>query len=194
MLELIHHFGYLGIFTTIFLEIAFMIFPLPGDTLLFTLGIVSESGMLNYKFLLFISIFASFLSGHVGYFIGTKINRDILLDNKIYKIKDSHLHKTEKFFERYGFYAIMLSRFVPIVRNFISQLMGIIKYDKKHFFWANLLASIIWPLTIISLGYVFGKMFPKLIVYAEYGMVLVLFVLSFPVLHELWKNKGQAKG
>ncbi len=191
MLDLIQQFGYMGVFVTIFLEIAFMIFPLPGDTLLFAMGIISESGMLDYKYLLLTTISASVISGHIGYFIGTKINREILLDNRIYKIKDHHLHKTEAFFEKYGFYAILFSRFVPIVRSFISQLMGIIRYDKKHFFWANLGASIIWPVIIISLGHLLGKMFPKLIVYAEYGMVAVLIILGFPVIHELWKNKSQ---
>lgn len=188
MLDIIQNFGYLGVFITIFLEIGFMIFPLPGDTLLFAMGIVAESGRLSYLYLMLISILASVLSGHVGYFIGTKINREMLLDNKIYKIKDHHLHKTEKFFEKYGFYAILFSRFVPIVRNFISQLMGIIKYDQHKFFWANLIASVIWPLIIITAGYLLGTMFPNLIVYAEYGMVAVLIILGFPVVHELWKN------
>jgi membrane-associated protein len=117
MLETIQHFGYLGIFLTIFLEIGLMIFPLPGDTLLFTTGIISMSGALDYKTLILVSVFASFLSGHLGYFIGTKINRNNLLNNRIYKVKEHQLSKTEKFFEKYGVFAILFSRFVPIVRN-----------------------------------------------------------------------------
>jgi membrane-associated protein len=191
MLETIQHFGYLGIFLTIFLEIGLMIFPLPGDTLLFTTGIISMSGALDYKTLILVSVFASFLSGHLGYFIGTKINRNNLLNNRIYKVKEHQLSKTEKFFEKYGVFAILFSRFVPIVRNFISQLMGIIKYEKKHFFWANLGASILWPTTIITLGYLLGKMFPNLVVYAEYSMAVVLVILALPVIYEFWKTRKE---
>lgn len=189
MLDIIQQFGYLGISVTMILEIAFMIFPLPGDTLLFAAGILAENGTLDFKILLVCTIFASTISGHIGYYIGTKIDKETLLNNRIYKIKDSHLNKTEKFFETYGVYAILLSRFVPIVRNFLSQLMGIINYDKRKFFWANLGASIIWPTIVISLGYMLGKMFPNLIVYAEYGMVIVLFILAFPVIYEFYKSR-----
>ena len=190
MLELIAQYGYVGVFVTIIFEIGLMIFPLPGDTLLFATGILAQSNTLSYFNLLLVCIVASTISGHIGYFIGTKIDRDILLNNRIYKIKDHHLHKTEKFFEKYGIYAIIFSRFIPIVRSFISQILGMINYNKNQFFWANLLASIIWPLVIVTLGYALGSMFPDLIVYAEYFMIIVLVVLVFPLLHELWKNKS----
>jgi membrane-associated protein len=186
MIELIQEFGYVGVFTTIFLEIALMIFPLPGDTLLFATGILTDSGTLDYKTLIVISSLASILSGHAGYFIGSKIGKERLLDNNFYRVKKEHLEKTEKFFDKYGFYAILFSRFIPVIRNFISQLMGIIAYDQKKFFIANLGASIIWPVIIITMGNMLGKVFPNLIVYAEYGMVAVLVVLGLPVLRELW--------
>jgi membrane-associated protein len=189
MLEIIQEFGYLGVFVTIFLEIAFMVFPLPGDTLLFATGILTDSGTLNYTLLLLTSILASTIAGHAGYLIGTRIDRYTLTNNRIYKVKDVHLDKTEKFFEKYGVYAILLSRFVPIVRNFISQIMGTINYDRRKFFWANLAASVIWPLTIITLGYLLGRMFPNLIKFAEMGMILVLVLLGIPVLLEFVKIK-----
>ena len=180
----------MGVFFTIIIEVGLMIFPLPGDTLLFATGILAQSNTLNYFNLLLVCIVASTISGHIGYFIGTKVDRDILLNNRIYKIKDHHLHKTEKFFEKYGIYAIIFSRFIPVVRSFISPVLGMIRYDKHKYFWANLLASIIWPLVVVTLGYALGSMFPDLIVYAEYLMIFILIVLIFPLLHELWKNKS----
>jgi membrane-associated protein len=164
-----------------------MVFPLPGDSLLFTTGIYSQIGLLNYTYVLFFSIISSTLGGHVGYFIGTKIDKETLINNRIYKIKDTHLARTEKFFEKYGFYAILFSRFVPIVRSFISQLMGIIKYDRHKFFWANLGASILWPGIITTAGYFFGKMFPNLITYSEYFMLAVIVALFYPIIHEFIK-------
>ncbi len=189
MLDIIQHFGYLGVFVTIFGEISFMIFPLPGDTLLFATGILTNNGPLSYQKLLITAAIASILSGHLGYFIGTKISKETLLHNRFYNVKPAHLTKTEDFFDKYGFYAILLSRFVPIVRNFISQLMGIIEYDRKKFFVANLGASIIWPFVIITMGHLLGGMFPNLITYAEYGMLAVLIILGYPILHEFFKSK-----
>lgn len=189
MIHTIHHFGYLGIFLTILLEIGFMIFPLPGDTLLFTTGIIAQGQMLSYPILLLVAISSSVLAGHVGYSIGTRIKRETLTNNRIYKVNPEYIEKTEQFFRDYGVYAILLSRFVPVVRNFISQILGIIKYDKKKFFWANAGASIVWPTIVVTLGYELGKMFPKLISYAEYGMLFVLIVLGFPVIKEVLKTK-----
>jgi membrane protein DedA with SNARE-associated domain len=67
--------------------------------------------------------------------------------------------------------------------------MGTINYDRRKFFWANLAASVIWPLTIITLGYLLGRMFPNLIKFAEMGMILVLVLLGIPVLLEFVKIK-----
>lgn len=185
MFELITSFGYTGIFLTIIGEVGFMIFPLPGDTLLFSTGILTDSGQFNYFLLLFVCFFASLIAGHIGYFIGTKIDREILINNKYYKIKDEHLHKTEKFFEKYGVWAIVFSRYVPVVRSFISQLMGLLKYDKKKFLIYNAIASFIWPFVVITAGMLLGKMFPNAIIYAEY-IILFLFVLvSLPLVKEI---------
>jgi membrane-associated protein len=110
------------------------------------------------------------------------------LHNKFYRINEDHLLKTEKFFEKYGFWAIALSRFVPVVRNLISQLCGLIKYDKKKFFFANLLASIIWPLVIVTLGFYFGKMFPNLVRWAEVAMLFVVMIIALPFFFEVGKK------
>ena len=188
MFELITSFGYTGIFLTILGEVGFMLFPLPGDTLLFSAGILVDSGNFNYFTLLIGCIISSWIAGHIGYFLGTLVNREILVNNKYYKIKDEHLHKTEKFFEKYGAWAIIFSRYVPVVRSFISQLLGIIKYDQKKFFWYNLIASIIWPFVIITAGLLLGKMFPNVIYYSEYVIAFLFILVSLPIIKEI-KNQ-----
>lgn len=185
MFELISSFGYVGIFLTIFGEIGLMLFPLPGDTLLFSSGILTDLGQFNYFILLFGCILSSAVAGHIGYYIGTCINRDILINNKYYKIKDEHLRKTEIFFDKYGAWAIIFSRYVPVVRSFISPILGLIKYDKKKFFIYNLIASIIWPLIIITAGVVLGKMFPNAVYYAEYVVAFLFILVSLPVVKEI---------
>lgn len=186
MFDLIVDFGYLGIFTTIILEVGFMIFPLPGDTLLFSTGILVDSGKFNYFALLFTCFTSSVLAGHIGYFLGTKMNRELLVNNKYYKIKDEHLEKTEKFFEKYGVWAIIFSRYVPVVRSFISPLLGILKYDYRRFVIYNIIASFIWTFTIITAGVLLGKMFPNAIKYIEYIVLFLFILVSYPIFKEIF--------
>jgi membrane-associated protein len=96
------------------------------------------------------------------------------------------LHKTEKFFEQYGIYAIIFSRYVPVVRSFISQLLGMLNYDKKKFFIYNIVASFIWPFVIITAGKLFGKMFPNLVAYSEYVIAFLLALVSYPIFKEIF--------
>ncbi len=189
MLDAIHQFGYVGIFLTIFSEVGLMLFPLPGDSLLFTVGILSNEEVFSFYNLLLVTFLASAIGGHLGYFVGTKIDRDTLLNNKYYKVKDIHLSKTEKFFEKYGVWAIFFSRFVPIVRSFISQLSGMLKYSKTKFFFANLGASIIWPATLMLFGKTLGQTFPKLISYAELLVVAALVFFFIPIINELYRSR-----
>ena len=188
MFHLINNFGYTGIFLTIFGEVALMLFPLPGDTLLFSSGILSDTGSFNYFYLLFGSIITSAIAGHVGYYIGSKISREKLTNNKYYRVKVSQIEKTEKFFEKYGVWAIVFSRYVPGVRSFISQILGVINYSQKKFFIYNLIASVIWPLVIITAGKIFGKFFPNLVSYAEYVIVFLLLLVFVPILRGLKKD------
>jgi membrane-associated protein len=188
MFELISSFGYTGIFLTILGEIGFMLFPLPGDTLLFSAGILVDSGHFSYLPLLLGCFLMSLVGGHVGYYIGTLVDEDILLNNRYYKIKDSHLHKTKEFFTKYGAWAIIFSRYVPVVRSFISQLLGIIHYDKRKFFLYNLIASFIWPFVIITAGLLLGKIFPNVIYYAEYVIAFLFILVSLPLIKEI-KNQ-----
>ncbi len=193
MFDLIQHFGYVGIFLTIFLEVGLMLFPLPGDTLLFSAGIISDSGGFNYFIILIGCFISSVIAGHVGYQIGTLVNKETLINNKFFKVKDEHLHKTEKFFEKYGVYAIIFSRYIPVVRSFISQLLGLIKYDKQKFFIYNMIASFIWPFVIITAGRVFGKMFPNLVVYSEYVIAFLLALVSYPIFKEIFHQVKNRK-
>jgi membrane-associated protein len=186
MFELISTFGYWGIFATIFGEIGLMLFPLPGDTLLFSTGILVDKGSFNYTHLLIGCFLASTIGGHVGYYIGTLVDEETLLNNKYYKVKDEHLQKTKKFFQQYGAWAIIFSRYVPAVRSFISQLLGIINYDKKKFFIYNIIASFIWPLFIITAGLFLGKMFPQAIYYAEFVIAFLFILVSIPLLKEIF--------
>lgn len=188
MLDLLHQFGYLGIFLIVLGEIGGMLFFLPGDTLLFASGILIYKGFFSYWVIIFLVFVSSVIAGEVGYYIGTKISREILLKNKYYKIKPEYLEKTERFFEKYGAWAIIFSRFVPIVRNFINQIAGIVSYDKKKFFIYNIIASILWPLITVSAGFYFGRFFPNLVKQIQFVMAIIVILIALPFIFEVTKG------
>jgi membrane-associated protein len=192
--QIIHTFGPIGILLNMIGEIGLFLFPLPGDSLLFTLGILVESGKFTLSTVLSVSIVGSILGGHVGYFLGKKLGKEKIKHNKFLTIDELHFQKTVKFFEKYGAFAIIFSRFVPVVRTFISPTLGIINYNKYKFITYNAIASVIWPCTLIWLGIVIGRTFPDFIKYTEFivlsAVLLFIIPIAYKVIHkEIHKRK-----
>jgi membrane-associated protein len=188
MTETIIAFGYAAIFINIVLEIGLFIFPLPADSLLFTAGILVEAGKLDLYILLSVVMVASIFGGHLGYYIGKKFGRERIKHNRFFTIDEAHLHRAERFFDRFGPLAIIVSRFVPIVRTLISPTLGIINYDKYKFATYNTIASVVWAVSIIWAGMVVGKMFPNFIKYTEFVVLTAVFVVSLPLIYPAVKK------
>jgi membrane-associated protein len=184
MIETIHSFGYLGIFVTIILEVGLMCFPLPADSLLFASGILVEAGKLDLTILFTVVVIASITGGHLGYFIGQKFGKERLKNNPIFTIDEAHFQKAHDFFDRYGAIAILVSRFIPIVRTFLSPTLGIVKYNKYDFALYNALGSLLWASIVILAGYFIGRIFPRLIDYVEIILILAIVVVAVPFVVE----------
>ncbi len=193
MLHLLHDFGYIGIILTIFGDIGLMLFFLPGDTLLFGSGLLIHRGVFPFWPIILIVFLTSTIAGEFGYWLGTKMDRDTLTNNRFYKIKEKDLKYTEEFFQKYGVWAIIFSRFVPVVRNFISPICGILKYDRKKYFLYNIVASAIWPISVVTFGFYFGRFFPNLIRYVEVIMVIGILAVALPFILEVVKNSFRGK-
>lgn len=183
MTELLFNFNYLAIILVIFGEVGLMLFFLPGDTLLFVSGILASEGKLSYPLLVATIFISSSISGHIGYYLGSKVDKNLLTNNKFYKINTTRLEKTERLFHRYGSLLVVFSRFIPVARNLISQVCGMVSYSKKKFFIYNLIASLLWPTVIVTLGFKFGKTFPEIITQLKVfiGFVLVILTLYLSV-------------
>lgn len=184
MIHIIHSFGYLGVFVTIILEVGLLCFPLPADSLLFTSGVLIEAGKMNLSILYSVVVVASIVGGHIGYFIGQKFGKERLKNNPIFTIDEAHFQKAHDFFERYGALAILVSRFVPIVRTFISPILGIVQYDKYSFALYNAIASLLWSSIIILAGFFIGRLFPNLIHYLEIIVMVAVVIVAAPFVIE----------
>ncbi|MEU0529292.1 DedA family protein [Amycolatopsis tolypomycina] len=171
------------------------IFPvLPGDSLLFTAGLFIANGTLNAPlWLVCVLVTAAALLGNVvgyyiGYFVGPKLfNRP---DSKFFK--QEYVDKTHEFLEKHGPKAVVLARFVPFVRTFITWIAGIGRMDPKRYFTYTVLGGILWAAGITVLGSLLGNIgFIRDNVDAIF--VLIVLVSVVPIALEYLKSRREKK-
>jgi membrane-associated protein len=183
--------GYVGIAILVFAESGLLIgIFFPGDSVLFVAGLLSAGGFLSFWPLVLIVAGAAILGDSVGYWFGAKAG------NSFFKRKDSRFFKqeyvarTQKFFETYGGRAIILARFVPIVRTVAPVLAGVGSMTYKKFLSYNAIGGIIWGTGMVSLGYFLGSIIPNSDSYV-FPLSLAVIVLSFlPIFINYIRNKN----
>jgi membrane-associated protein len=149
--------------------VAFIIFAecglfaiLPGDSLLFTVGLLTATGVIPYNlaFVCVVLTIAAVLGNVSGYAIGRKIGPPLFkprpgLAGRIFK--QSYVVRTHLFFERYGNRALILARFVPIVRTFVTLVAGVGKMDFRHFITYTAIGGVLWACGLTIAGYFLGN-------------------------------------
>ncbi|MDE2399819.1 MAG: VTT domain-containing protein [Patescibacteria group bacterium] len=188
IIYLVTHYGYLGIFIIVFLESG-IFFPLPGDSLIFTAGLLATRLGYNIVFLTLLVFVAAFLGGVAGYFIGTKL--DFLYNYSFFRkiLKKKYTAEAHAFLEKHGLSALLLSRFVPVVRTFLPIVAGMVKMKYSHFIKYNLLGSFVWSAVFVLGGYFLGQSFPQLQEYLLYVVILIVLVSLLPGVFHLAKRK-----
>lgn len=149
---------YLIVFVIIFCETGLVVAPfLPGDSLLFVLGALAASKSLDMGLLWALLSAAAVLGNMVNYFIGTKMV-DVIKRSDQKLIKPQHIKRTHEFFEKYGPKAIILSRFLPILRTVAPFLAGAGQMDHKKFLLYNLIGGSLWVTVGLWSGWWFGRL------------------------------------
>ena len=143
-------YGYAGIFAIVFLESG-IFFALPGDSLLFTAGLLASTTYLKLYILIPLIFISTFLGGIAGYYIGVHIHRlrKYAFFQKI--LKEEHINKAHDFFIKYGKTAIIFSRFVPIVRTFTPIVAGVVRMDYKNFLKYSFFSTLVYDRNIVWL-------------------------------------------
>lgn len=182
--------GYLGIFAIVFAESGLLIgFFFPGDSLLFTAGILSAAGVLNVWLLAPLVFAAAVLGDNVGYAIGKKAGEKLFQKEDSFFFRRSHVEKTKDFFARYGVKAIVLARFVPIVRTFVPTLAGVGEMRYKTFLAYNIIGGALWGFGLTLAGYFLGSIIPDIDRYLLPIVLVIIFVSVLPVLKEVLKRR-----
>ena len=159
--NIVHSFGlwsYLILFLIIFAETGLVVMPfLPGDSLLFAAGALAGISTLNPHALVLSLIVAAILGNTVNYAIGYWLGPKVFRLPKSRWFNPAYLQKAHNFYERFGGRAIILARFIPIIRTFIPFVAGIARMHWIRFQLFNFIGSIAWVGIIIYLGYFFGN-------------------------------------
>lgn len=190
LLTVVQTAGYLGLFAIIFAESGlFFGFFLPGDSLLFTAGLVASQGALNIVLLLVLLALAAILGDTVGYWFGAKVGSALFRREDSFFFRKKHLERTREFYARYGSRAVVLSRFMPVVRTFTPILAGVGAMPYQTFLRYNILGALLWACGVTLLGYFLGGAVPDVESYL-FPIVLAVIILSFlPIVWEILKER-----
>jgi membrane-associated protein len=185
----------LGAALIIFFETATVLGSfLPGDSLLFILGLTLASYLSDFPFPLAVLILfvAAVAGSQVGFMIGKRTGRALFNRKEGFIFNHKTQERTEKFFIRYGARAIILARFVPVLRALIPMLVAMTSFDPKRFFKLNLIGGAVWVGGVMTAGYLLGGIeFVKAHIEEFILGFVILSSLPLPieVLRERIKNK-----
>ncbi len=174
---------YALLFFTLFLETGFVVTPfLPGDSLLFAAGTFAALGDLNLALLFLVMASGAILGDTVNYWVGHFIGPRAF-SGEIKYLKKEHLDRTHEFYEKYGGFAVVVGRFVPIVRTFVPFVAGIGAMTYSHFITYNVLGAVAWTGLFLGLGYFFGN----IPVVKDNFSLVIIGIIAVSVLPGVWE-------
>lgn len=188
--------GIIAILFVIFAESGLLIgFFFPGDSLLFTAGVLVESGVLDVNIHLFamLLVIAAVLGYNTGYLFGRKIGPKLFTRPDSRLFKQENVVKARDFYESHGPSAIILTRFMPIVRTFAPIIAGVSKMDYRKFMINNVIGALIWAAGVTYAGYFLGVVFKRAGMDIDTVLLPIIIVIlltsMIPPAYHLLKNK-----
>ncbi len=185
--------GYLVLFAVVFAESGLLVgFFLPGDSLLFTVGVVSGAGKLPIGTMIGMLAFASILGDGIGFLLGSTLGYSLFQRKNSRIFRREYLDRTHAFYERHGGKTIIYAKFVPIIRMFAAFIAGVGKMRYARFLTFNIVGAIGWVTSMITAGYLLGGV-PLIRQNFEKVVLLIIAVSLLPaVLHVLGDRKKRA--
>lgn len=190
---LIKTLGLIGVWAVLFAESGlFFGFFLPGDSLLFTAGVLASQGLINYPMLLAVTFSAAILGDNVGYWFGHRVGSKLFEREDSFLFKRHHLLEAQRFYEKNGAKTIVLARFVPFVRTFAPIVAGVAKMHYQTFIFYNFLGGFLWSVGIATLGYFLGNI-PIVKHNYEYVILLIVAASLLPIIIHAAGTKEKRK-
>ena len=192
-MELIRSGGYVVLSAIVFAETGLFIgFFLPGDSLLFTAGLIASQGLFNIFYLMILLSLMAIIGDAVGYGIGFKAGTALYKRPDTLWFRRKHLLYAKEFYEEHGGKAIFLARFVPFARTFAPVVAGIAQMSYPRFASYNVFGGIFWVCSMTSAGFFLGS-FPWVRHNLEKVVLLIVFVSVLPIVVEYLRNRKKVE-
>lgn len=184
---------YVALFLIVFAESGLLVgFFLPGDSLLFTIGIVAGAGKLQIGVIIAALAFASILGDGIGFFLGSTLGYRLFQNSKSKIFRREYLDRTHAFYEKHGGKTIIYAKFVPIIRTFAAFIAGVGKMHYSRFLTFNILGAVGWVTTMICLGYALGNI-PIVRQNFEKVVLLIIALSLLPVVLQVISSRKKSE-
>jgi membrane-associated protein len=185
--------SYLVLAAIIFSETGLLVgFFLPGDSLLFAAGLLASQDVFNVALLILVLSVAAIAGDGVNYYLGLQMGERVFERGRLRFVKHSHLMAATEFYERHGGKAILLARFVPIVRTFTPFVAGVARMSYPRFAIYNIAGGIAWIVSMTLAGYWLGQI-EWIRDHFELVVVAILLVSVLPIVSGMGKHWLQAR-
>jgi len=189
-MTIIKTLGLIGVLIIVFAETGlFFGFFFPGDSLLFTAGLLASQHLLNIEVLVIGAFICAVLGDSVGYWFGKKVGPKIFNKEDSIFFHKKHVEKAQNFYDKYGNKTIFLARFVPIVRTFAPIVAGVGQMKYKNFLTYNIIGGFIWTFGMVLGGYFLGEAIPNIDKYILPIILLIVLLSIMPIIIETSKIK-----
>ena len=188
--ELIRSGGAPLICGIVFIETGFFVgFFLPGDSLLITAGILAGGGFLPLRWLLLPVMACAIAGDQIGYWIGRSAGATLYKREDSFLFRRSHLQRAHDFYEKYGGRAVILARFVPIVRTFCPPVAGAARMPYGKYVGFDIFGGVLWVSATILGGYTLGRSVPNIGKYIHYVIAVVVLLSILPAVISILKSR-----
>jgi membrane-associated protein len=188
--HLVKTFGYAGIFLVVFLESGIIFgFFLPGDSLLFTAGLLASQGYINIFGVIIVAVAGAILGNNAGYYSGRKWGVGLFSRPDSFFFSKKRIGQAHDFFAEQGGKALILARFIPGVRTLAPIIAGVGKMNYRHFFTFNAFGGLLWGISLPVFGYMLGKKVPSIDKYLLPVIGLIILLSVLPVFYHYLKAR-----
>ena len=192
--QIIIAFGYIGIGFAIFAESGFLLgFFLPGDSLMFAIGILAARGYFNIWVLIIVAMAAAILGDSFGYSFGRYFGPRVFSKDDSKLFKKEYVDRTGRFYQKYGRKTIILARFIPVIRTFAPVMAGVGKMEYKRFVLNNIIGGIVWSGGVLLLSYYLGIRFKAIDKYFLFIIIAIILISVVPIALDLLKKSPSKK-
>lgn len=191
LIELTTNYGiyiYLILFFILFSETGLVVAAiLPGDSLLFAAGALSSSGNLNLIVVMACCITGAILGNTVNFYIGRWLGPRVFDEDSKY-FKRDYLIRTQKFYDKHGGKALIIGRFLPLIRTFVPLVAGIGNMSGSRFSYYNIIGAFLWIIPLCGIGYLFGNI-PFVKNNFSLVIIIIIIVSAMPLMITIFNRK-----